>query len=145
MRSRSFSFIAQLVIGLLLVLPVGQHAVAGVLICIGADGHVDFEDGREGDCGDRFDLGDMLHGLPTVESSSSQDDTCGDCLDVPILVNPSEARVALTKLAPSPALVLLPAPLVIAPLASLDAVSFAEPGPASPPELAALRTIVLLV
>jgi hypothetical protein len=118
--------------------------MAGVLVCFGADGHVDVENGRDGDCSDRFALGDDLHEGPAETKDPATDD-CGDCLDVPFLVNPTEGRVTLTK-APSPAsqLAVPAAPLLVAPVAAREPVPSAAPQPTPPPGLDALRTVVLL-
>ena len=144
--------IAWLLAGLLLVLPAGHHATAGILLCIGADGHVDVEDGRYGDCDGVPRSEQAAHDahtpdLPAVRVAGLPDagDDCGDCLDVALLVNPTENRV-VTKTVTAPVLFAATAlvPRVVSPRTPRAALPAPLP-PAPPPGLGALSTVVLLV
>ncbi len=147
--TRRTAAIAWLLAGLLVVLPTGHHAVAGIVLCLD-DGGSHIEDGRYGDCGeaDRF-AEEAVHAAHTPAIVSPPDafhDDCGDCLDVALLVNPTENRVA-SKTTTAPVLfasALLATPLLL-PIGARDPVLPAPPPPAPPPSLAALSTVVLLV
>lgn len=145
---RRSAAVVWLLAGLLLVLPTGQHAVAGIVLCLD-DGGSHVEDGRYGDCGeaDRFteEAVHASHAPAVVSPSDASHDDCGDCLDVALLVNPAENRVA-SKTATAPVLfapALLATPLLL-PIGARDPILPAPPPPAPSLSLAALSTVVLL-
>ena len=135
--------LAGLLAGLLLVLPIGQHAAAGLLVCFGADGHVDVEDGRWSDCATDNVAVDPHAPLPLAQEYSVDD--CGDCIDVPFMVNPAEGRVAIEPAGPTTDDYATAPVLLVLTADAMRSVVSVSPPPAPPPSMAGLQTVVLRV
>ena len=126
-----------------LVAPV---AAMDVVLCIGADGHVTLEAGRNGRCGTSlFSATSVQHQTYEMRSSAGH---CGPCMDVPLLAG--DVREHSVSLVSVPAQV---DGLVLAFVASGVTASIGvTPTPflfSSPPVvgsiLTTLRTVVLLI
>ena len=119
-------------------------SAGGLVLCIGADGHMAFEPARNSRCTTPI--------APTLTSSyqitpwTSQPDHCGPCVDVPLLSSEGDQQL----IPASPPLLTLDSPVLAlampvislpgAPAAPTSAWSFF---PAVSPMLMALRTVVL--
>ena len=76
------------------IYPMAQHAWAGIVLCIGADGHIELEDGRASDCatdiGKAADETHYDHALAEMELEVFED--CGPCVDVALLTSPYDGQ-----------------------------------------------------
>lgn len=76
------------------VYPMAQHAWSGIVLCIGADGHIELEDGRVSDCatevGKAVDEAHYDHALAETELEVFED--CGPCVDVALLTSPYDGQ-----------------------------------------------------
>jgi hypothetical protein len=127
-----------------LLMPI---SAVGLVLCIGADGHVAFESARNGHCATPIALTSTLS--QQITSWASPPDHCGPCVDVPLLT--SEA--ACQQFVPTfplllqreiPGAVLVPRIVSVAPALSFTPywLSFAR---VINTTLHALRTVILLV
>ncbi len=86
--------IAWLLLGLMAIYPMAQHAWSGIVLCIGADGHIELEDGRASDCatdiGKAADETHFDHALAEMEFEEFED--CGPCVDVALLTSPYDGQ-----------------------------------------------------
>lgn len=141
---RRTAAMAWLLAGLLLVLPAGHHAAAGLLVCFGMDGHIEVEDGRWSDCATNGAVD--LHFADSAVPQDAGDD-CGDCFDVPLMANPADGRVAVVKTTmPLPDLALTAVAALVDPAAigrQPDEARPHRPPPSASP--VGLRTVVLRV
>ena len=73
---------------------MAQHAWAGIVLCIGADGHIELEDGRASDCatevGKTAEETHYDHALAEMELESFED--CGPCVDFALLTSPYDGQ-----------------------------------------------------
>lgn len=143
---RPLAAMVWLLASLLLVVPVGHHAVDGILLCFGADGHVELEGGRWSDCATTTDA-DPHVAERTVQTEATDD--CGPCIDVPLMANPTEGRAAIVESAPfvPDASLVAVVGLGVAPSAERapPALSGLRPDVPLPSSPVGLRTIVLRV
>ncbi|CAN0543807.1 unnamed protein product, partial [Laminaria digitata] len=85
-----------LLLGLMAFYPMAQHAWSGIVLCIGADGHIELEDGRASDCA--TDVGKAAsethydHAIAEVVLEEFED--CGPCVDVALLTSPFDGQRA---------------------------------------------------
>ena len=88
--------IVWLLISLLVIFPVAQHAWAGIVLCIGMDGHVELEDGRYSDCATEVGkAADETHyGHAVTELDYGDFEECGPCVDLALLASPIDGQVA---------------------------------------------------
>ena len=133
---------------LMTMFPLSQHALAGMVVCIGFDGHVEVENGWTGDCATPEQVRAHEHHafLETVRELEQEEDDCGECVDIPLLTSLSENRVVtLNPVAPVVPSIYDALLALIVP-ARTPAPSAAELGydvrPSEP--LLALRSVVLL-
>jgi hypothetical protein len=135
-----------LIVVMLLCALVAPVAAMDVVLCIGADGHVTLEAGRNGRCGTlTFSSASSQHQTYEMHSSA---DHCGPCIDVPLLAG--DAREHPISWVSAPAQV---DGLILAFATSGITASIAvTPTPcpfSSPPvvssTLTALRAVVLLI
>lgn len=130
---------------ILLLFPLGQHAV-GAVLCIEADGHMSVEDAVGFSCGPYASA--HQHGPSSIDDEPVADTHCGDCIDIP-LPSSSDVDCAAFRLAPD---VVLPALLLGTPVSRLEVPQaphfplVAHPRSEVPHNtpLLALRTVVLL-
>ena len=74
----------------LLVYPVVMPApLSNYVLCIGADGHVEFEVGTNGRCTDAHPS-HSEHSEDVLTKPTSQADHCGSCIDLPIFFSANE-------------------------------------------------------
>ena len=74
----------------LLIYPVVMPApLSSYVLCIGADGHVEFEVGADGRCTDAH-LSHSEHSEDVFTEPTSQADHCGSCIDLPIFFSLDE-------------------------------------------------------
>jgi hypothetical protein len=143
MHSKTLRYILAVLLPVCLLLP-GQPL--GAVLCIKADGHMAVEAAHKGLCAplaaavaERSDE----HSHTILPSA----DTCGPCIDVPLLSNREDRQIlsapsSLSKLAPS-LLALLPCVTWVYPESSPR--DFVLHPPARASSLLALRTVVLLL
>lgn len=88
--------IAWLLLVLLVVYPMAQHARAGVVLCFGADGHVEIEDGAASDCATESGKHELeAHfGHESVQALFQADADCGPCVDIALLSSPMDGQRA---------------------------------------------------
>ena len=132
----------------LLIYPVVMPApLSSYVLCIGADGHVEFEAGTDGRCTDAHPS-HSEHSEDVFTEPTSQADHCGSCIDLPIFFSldeqphlvPSEniqvnqpiSSVALVAVRSHVSITLNPLPLV-------------GSTPLNYPPLISLRTTPLLI
>ena len=143
MHNKSLRYILVVLLPVCLLMP-GQ--TLGAVLCIKADGHMAVEAAHKGLCASlaaavagRSDE----HSLTILPSA----DTCGPCIDVPLLSNREDRQIlsapsSLSKLA-TPLLALLPCVTWVYTESSQR--DFAPQPPARTSSLLALRTVVLLL
>jgi hypothetical protein len=131
---------------MLLCALVAPIAAMDIVLCIGADGHVTLEAGRNGRCG-----------IPVFPSASSQRQThemrssadhCGPCMDVSLVTGDTRAHLVSLVSAPAQAdgLVLAFVTSGVAAFADATPTPFLiSSPPVVSPILTALRTVVLLI
>lgn len=135
--------IVWLLLGLFAVYPVVQHAWSDIVLCIGADGHVKFEDGTERDCAThlvkRTSDSHYEHALPLIGPEID----CDLCRDISLRTSPidgqgiTKANVSL-KILPRQATLLLVQDYT-------RAIRLNAPSPTPLPFFAPLRTVALLI
>ena len=139
---------------LLVVLFIGIFASQGplptMMLCIGADGHVEIEVAHDGRCtsfltATQQKLSDFLS---TYQTPPIQDH-CGQCLDLPIFISSAEGPciVPIQKNAPEfNTLTIMPLPVTQSVLSSIPTdSSFSNSQPRINPILASLRAVTLLI
>ena len=93
---RKTRLITWLLLGLLTIYPMAEHAWSGIVLCIGADGHIELEDGRASDCatkvGKAASESHYDHTIAEIEPSEFED--CGPCVDVALLASPFDGQRA---------------------------------------------------
>ena len=128
---------------------MAQHAWSGIVLCIGADGHIELEDGRASDCA--TDVGKAAsethydHALAELELEEFED--CGPCVDVALLTSPFDGQRASKVDAPASPEV---APQIthqsfLQNDARITSLVPSSPVTAASPFFAPLRTIALLI
>ena len=75
---------------------MAQHAWSGIVLCIGADGHIELEDGRDSDCA--TDVGkaasETHYDHAVAEMALEEFEDCGPCVDVAFLMSPFDGQRA---------------------------------------------------
>ena len=121
-------------------------SAAGLVLCIGEDGHIAFEFARNSRCTIPIvPVSTLSH---QITPWTSPPDHCGPCVDVPLLTSEDDQQF----IAPSPPLLASDVPvlaltmsLVILPAVPVVPTSTWSLFPAVSPMLMALRTVVLLL
>ena len=127
-----------------------QGPLPTMMLCIGADGHVEIEAAHDGRCTSFLTVtqqqpSDFLsaHQTPPIQAH------CGQCLDLPIFISSVEGPyiVPIQKNVPeSNALAIMPLPVTQPILSSIPTdSSFSNFQPRVNPTLASLRTVTLLI
>lgn len=129
--------------------PMAQHAWSGIVLCIGADGHIELEDGRDSDCA--TDVGkaasETHYDHAALEMALEEFEDCGPCVDVAFLVSPFDGqRASKVDVSPFPETVLQVTSQTVLPdnnrvSSQLPLSSLTTPSPFFAP----LRTISLLI
>ena len=121
-------------------------SAAGLVLCIGEDGHIAFEFARNSRCTTPIAPTSTLS--QQITPWPSPPDHCGPCVDVPLLTSEDDQQF----IAPSPPLLTpdvpvlaLAMPLVAMPVAPAAPTSAWSSFPTVSPMLTALRTVVLLL
>ena len=65
-------------------------SVMGLVVCIGADGHIALETARNSRC--TTPIAPTLTQLPQITPWTSPPDHCGPCVDVPLLTSNADAQ-----------------------------------------------------
>lgn len=76
--------------------PMSQHTLGGIILCLGADGHVELEHGSSGDCaivGNSAAV-DVHFGYELVQTDRNSVD-CGPCVDITVLNNVVDGQVGV--------------------------------------------------
>lgn len=75
---------------------MAQHARAGIVLCFGADGHVEIEDGAASDCATESGKHETeTHfGHNTAQTLLQVDPDCGPCVDIALLSSPMDGQRA---------------------------------------------------
>lgn len=73
-------------IWLLVYLSIVPMQLSNYVLCIGADGHVEFEIAVDGRCVDQHDF-DAEHAENVIITTASGEDHCGACIDLAIFVS----------------------------------------------------------
>ncbi|GEM_PF-4153462 len=83
-----------LLTGMFLLFPVGQHALAGIVLCFEGDGRVEVETAHLNDCGSDFwSMVTEIHEERMVlPAGATPAEICEDCVDVPLFVSFSDAQ-----------------------------------------------------
>ena len=71
---------------LLIYLSIVPMQMSNYVLCIGSDGHVEFEIAVNGRCTDTHDLHEA-HPEIAMTADTAEENHCGSCLDLPILVS----------------------------------------------------------
>ena len=128
---------------------MAEHAWSGIVLCIGADGHIELEDGRASDCA--TEVGKAVselhqdHVIEEVELEEFED--CGPCVDVALLASPFDGQRA-SKINASLDLDLSPQRTIHSVIPDYNRISAHHPHPsevAASPFFTPLRTIALLI
>jgi hypothetical protein len=83
---------------MLIVLPISEHALAGVLICFESGGRVEIESGNTGDCASSLLTGVIEnHGHRPVTTSEPAIQCASSCVDIPLFANPIDGNPAVAK------------------------------------------------
>ena len=121
-------------------------SAAGLVLCIGEDGHIAFEFARDRRCTTPLAPTSTLS--YQITPWTSPPDHCGPCVDVPLLTSEDDQQF----IAPSPPLLTpdvpvlaLAMPLVAMPVVPAAPTSAWSSCPTVSPMLTALRTVVLLL
>lgn len=89
--------IVWLLLGLFTIYPAVQHAWSDIVLCIGTDGHVKFENGTERDCAphlaERVSENHYEHVLPVIGPEIS----CDLCRDIALRTSPFDGQRATSK------------------------------------------------
>ena len=141
--------ITWLLLGLLTIYPMAEHAWSGIVLCIGADGHIELENGRSGDCatevGKATSEAHYEHALAEIEPAEFED--CGPCVDVALLASPFDGQRASKIEGPS-VLAFSPQLTIHSILPDDSRISTRLPNPPEAtlaPFFTPLRTITLLI
>ena len=141
---------AILLVWLLIGIFVSQGPLPTMMLCIGADGHVEIEAAHNGRCTSFLTTtqqkpSDFL----SVYQTAPVQDHCGQCLDVPIFLSSAEGPyiVPIQQNAPEfNTLVVMLFPVAQPVLSSIPTdSSFSNFQPRVNPTLASLRTVTLLI
>ncbi len=94
--------ISRLMLGLLVLFPLGPHTLTGLLLCIEASGRVHVEGVADGDCASTELLASWEGHpvLPIAIASTTQwqrVDETAPCIDVPLLISPTDGYGQLTR------------------------------------------------
>jgi hypothetical protein len=140
---RLWSSITALFLILCLLMPL---SAAGLVLCIGKDGHIAFEFARNSRCTTPIVLASTLS--QQITPWTLPPDHCGPCVDVPLLTSEDDQQF----IAPSPQLsapdapvLALAMPLVTMPVVPAAPTSARSSSSTVSPMLTALRTVVLLL
>src|SRR5262245_25065132 len=140
---RLWSSITALFLILCLLMPL---SAAGLVLCIGEDGHIALEFARNSRCTTPIVPTSAL--TQQITPWTSLPDHCGPCVDVPLLTSEDDQQF----IAPSPPLLTpnipmlaLATPLVAIPIVSAAPTSGWSSLPTVSPILTTLRTVVLLL
>jgi hypothetical protein len=140
---RLWSSITALFLILCLLMPL---RAAGLVLCIGEDGHIAFEFARNSRCTTPIVPASTLS--QQITPWTLQPDHCGPCVDVPLLTSEDDQQFIAPSpqfLTPNIPMLALATPLVamtVVPAAPTSAWSFF---PTVSPMLTVLRTVVLLL
>ncbi len=137
-----------LLTSLFLLFPVGQHALAGVVLCFEGNGQVEIETARLDDCGSGFwsMVTEVHEEHAALQTGTPPEKFCMDCVDVPLFVSFSDAQAFFpVKAAAVPAVVLPVTALLPAPPRPSVAMWPAHPASHDPSSLFSLSTVVLLI
>ena len=140
---RLWSSITALFLILCLLMPM---SAAGLVLCIGEDGHIAFEFARDSRCTT------PLVPAPTLSQQitpwTSPPDHCGPCVDVPLLTSEDDQQFIAPSsqfLTPDVPVLALAISLVAMPVVPAAPTSAWSSFPTASPMLTALRTVVLLL
>ncbi len=137
-----------LLTGMLLLFPVGRHALAGIVLCFEGDGRVEVETAHLNDCGSDFwSMVTEIHGERAgLQTGTTPEEICEDCVDVPLFVSFSDAQAFIpVKAAAGPSANLPVAAVLPAPPRPSIAVWSANPTPHAASSLLSLSTVILLI
>ena len=86
--------ITWLLLGLLTIYPMAEHAWSGIVLCIGADGHIELEDGRASDCATKVGkaASESHYDHAIAEIALEEFEDCGPCVDVALLMSPLDGQ-----------------------------------------------------
>ena len=131
---------------LLIYLSIIPMQLSNYVLCIGTDGHVEFEIGRDGRCVDTRDF-HQGHTAAVITTVSAEENHCGSCIDLAIFVplNTESYLVPAQKaLAAAPAFVVA---FVRYPTSDATILTHALPQAPSvvDPTLISLRSTTLLI
>ena len=75
---------------------MAQHAWSGIVLCIGADGHIELEDGRASDCATEVGkaAAETHYDHVVAEMELEEFEDCGPCVDVALLTSPFDGQRA---------------------------------------------------
>ena len=140
---RLWSSITALFLILCLLMPM---SAAGLVLCIGEDGHIAFEFARDSRCTTPLVPASTLS--QQIMPWTSLPDHCGPCVDVPLLTSEEDQQFIAPSpqlLAPDAPVLALAMPCVAMPVVPAAPTSARSSSPTVSPMLTALRTVVLLL
>ena len=120
-----------------------------MVLCIGADGHVEVEAGHGGRCTSFLGVTprEASDFLPVYEVETTQDH-CGQCLDLPIFISSSDGQyfLPIQQIEPQSSLGVITALISQSLCATITTENFVSYSPPLiNPTLASLRTVTLLI
>lgn len=121
-------------------------SAAGLVLCIGEDGHIALEFARNSRCTTPLAPASPLS--PQITPWTSPPDHCGPCVDVPLLTSEDGQQFIVPSpplLAPDVPVLALAMPLVATPAVPAVPTSAWPSCPTVSPMLTTLRTVVLLL
>ena len=135
-----------LLVCLLIYLSIIPMQLSNYVLCIGTDGHVEFEIGRDGRCIDTRDFHEA-HTEAVITPVPAEENHCGSCIDLAIFVplNTESSLVpAQNTLAPVPAFVVA---LVRYPTSDATILTYTllQTPSVADPTLISLRSTILLI
>ena len=140
---RLWSSITALFLILCLLVPL---SAAGLVLCIGKDGHIAFEFARNSRCTTPIVPASTLS--QQITPWTSLPNHCGPCVDVPLLTSEDDQQFIASSpqlLTPDIQMLALAMPLVAMPVVPAAPTSAWSFFPTVSPMLTALRTVVLLL
>src|SRR4029453_14888631 len=140
---RLWSSITALFLIFCLLMPL---SAAGLVLCIGKDGHIAFEFARNSRCTTPIAPTSPL--TQQITPWTSPPDHCGPCVDVPLLTSEDDQQFIAPSpqfLTPNIPMLALAPPLVAMPVVPAAPTSAWSSFPTVSPMLMALRTVVLLL
>ena len=128
---------------------MAQHAWSGIVLCIGADGHIELEDGRDSDCATAAGkaASEAHYDHAALEMALEDFEDCGPCVDVAFLMSPFDGqRASKVDVSASPEAVLQVTSQTVLPNNNRVSSLLPPSSVTTPiPFFAPLRTIALLI